>query len=317
MKRAAAILGPTPPFIRWAIEAPCPFLRMPSANNPRNPAQTRWRQLRSLKEVSRAQAEGRVHSGYCFSTEASALNVIGVQISEVTTPFGGEERVEANCLKCPANPQPDFRRWAPCGGILPLVPARETSLETEHAWAEQLNWLNHRIAADSGDWGGPEKSPGPANWYLAWLGPSLESDHLKFAVQVLDLSVERFRHAVLEQAELRAALEHAVRHGMKVWIEPVPIGWSDGQNWHLPAHCKNCGAIWSGPGAGNCSSCRSASSYQAKRRLKVLGLRPFVQLASVLGNEAAQTLFAEYQSARLSRLASGQGGELNADRCRI
>ncbi|MFM7562426.1 MAG: hypothetical protein ACKO81_05245 [Planctomycetota bacterium] len=314
MKRAAAILGPTPPFIRWAIEAPCPFLRMPSTNASRSPAQTRWRQLRSLKEVSRARAEGRVHSGYCFSSDANPANVVGVRIDEVTAPLGGTKYVEASCQHCSANPRPDQGQWAPCTGLLPLVTPRETLLETEQAWAEQLNWLDQKIAAVLGDLGVSEDSPEPLNWHLAWQGPSLDSDRLKLAIRILDFSAERFPHAAFEYSELRAGLEHADRQAMNVWIEPVPIGWSDGQTWQLPAHCQICGAIWRGSGAGICSSCRSASSYQAERRLKVLGLRPFVQLSSVLGSESAQTLFTNYQSAKLSQLFSGQGDDLDSGR---
>jgi hypothetical protein len=313
MKRAAAILGPTPPFIRWAIEAPCPFLRMPPANALRNPAQTRWRQLRSLKEVARARAEGRVHSGYCFGSDANLTNVVGVKIEEVTAPLGGTEHVEANCRRCPANPQPNPGQWAPCTGILPLVIPRETLLETEQTWAEQLNWLDQKIIAELGHLGISENSPGPLNWHLAWHGPSLDSDRLKLALRILDLSLERFPHATFEHAELKAGLEHADRRAMKVWVEPVPIGWSDGQTWQLPAHCHSCGAIWRGSGAGICSSCRSASSYQAERRLKVLGLRPFIQLSSVLGSEAARTLFADYQTAKLSQVAHSPSGDTNSE----
>jgi hypothetical protein len=314
MKRAAAILGPTPPFIRWAIEAPCPFLRMPSTNASRSPAQTRWRQLRGLKEVARAQAEGRVHSGYCFSPDANMANVVGVKIDEVTATLGGTERVVTNCQHCSANPRPQLGQWAPCTGLLPLVTPRETLVETEQAWAEQLSWLNQRITAEVGHFGISENSPEPLNWQLAWQGPSLDSDRLKLAIQILALSAERFPHAAFEYSELRAGLEHADRQTMKVWLESVPIGWSDGQTWQLPAHCQSCGAIWLGSGTGICSSCRSASSYRAERRLKVLGLRPFVQLSSVLGSEAAQTLFTDYQSTKLSQLAPGQGGEVNSKR---
>jgi hypothetical protein len=150
MKRAAAILGPTPPFFRWAIEAPCPFLRMLSTKASRSPAQTRWRQLRSLKEVARARTEGRVHSGYCFASDANLMNVVGVKIDEVTAPWGGNESVAASCQRCSANPRPDLGQWAPCTGLLPLVNPRETLRETEQAWSEQLNWLDHKITAEMG-----------------------------------------------------------------------------------------------------------------------------------------------------------------------
>lgn len=298
MKRSAAILGPTPPFIRWAIESPCPFLRMTVPNSSRNPAQTRWRQLRSLKEVTRARTEGRVYSGYCFASEASSANVIGVQIEEVTAPLGGTEHIEASCHRCPANPRPHLGQWAPCTGILPLITPRETLLETEQAWTEQLNWLNQRISVELDSIAVSELVPRPLNWHRTWQGPCLDSARLQVAIQVLDLFVEHSPHALHERAELRAALEHADHHSLKVWMESVPIGWSDGQSWHLPAHCQSCGAPWRGPGSGPCSSCDSTSSYQAERRLKVLGLRPFIQLSSVLGTEAAAKLFADYQAAK-------------------
>lgn len=313
MKRAAAILGPTPPFIRWAIEAPCPFLRMPPAIASRSPAQTRWRQLRSLKEVARARSEGRVHSGYCFASEANLTNVVGVKIEEVTAPLGGTEHVQESCRLCPANPRPDLGQWAPCTGLLPLVTPLETMLETEQAWAEQLDWLDQKITAELGHLVALDELARPLNWQRAWQGRSLDSDRLKLAIRILDLSVQRFSHATFEHSELKAGMEHALRQAMKVWIEPVPTGWSDGQTWQLPAHCQSCGAIWRGPAGGICSVCRSVSSYQAERRLKVLGLRPFVRLSNVLGSEAAKTLFADYQSAQLSQAARVQGGDMTSE----
>lgn len=298
MKRAAAILGPTPPFIRWAIEAPCPFLRTAGANSSRNPAQSRWRQLRSLKEVAQARADGRIHSGYCFATTATETNVIGIQIEEVTAPLGGTEQVAVSCRRCLANHSPQSGDWAPCTGILPLITPRESLQETKQAWAEQLSGLDKSITAALARSNMQDDLPRPLSWFLTWQGPSIASDRLHIARQVLEVSGERFPHALRESAELRAALEHADRHSLKVWIESVPIGWSDGQTWHLPAHCQNCGAEWNGPGGGVCGSCGSSASYQAERRLKVLGLRPFLQLSSVLGSEPARQLFADYQAAK-------------------
>lgn len=315
MKRAAAILGPTPPFIRWAIEAPCPFLRTAGADSSRNPAQSRWRQLRSLKEVAQARAEGRVHAGYCFASTASATNVIGVQIEEVTAPFGGSERVEKSCRLCPANPSPHPGRWAPCTGIFPLITPSETLQETKRAWTEQLSSLDKTITASLDCLNMPEDWPRPLSWFLAWQGPAIVSNRVQIARRVLEVSNERFPHALREGAELLAALDHAGRHSLKVWIESVPIGWSDGQTWHLPAHCQNCGAEWNGPGRGDCASCGSSACYQAERRLKVLGLRPFIQLSQVLGSEPARQLFADYQATRMNQGSEDSARGLGADGC--
>lgn len=306
MKRAAAILGPTPPFIRWAIDAPCPFLRGTDTHPARNPAQSRWRQLRSLKEVAQARAEGRVHAGYCFAPTASATNVIGVQLEEVTAPLGGTEHVAESCRRCLANPSPLSGTWAPCTGILPWISSRETLEETKQAWAEQRSWLDQSLADGLGRSSLANDSPRPTRWLLVWQGPSMAGDRLQAARAALETSGERFVHARQAEAELRAALEHASRHSLRLWIESVPIGWSDGQTWQLPAHCQNCGAEWRGPGGGACASCDSAGSYQAERRLKVLGLRPFVQLSSVLGAEPARQLFGDYQAARVKQSPADQ-----------
>ena len=113
----------------------------------------------------------------------------------------------------------------------------------------------------------------------------------------------------LELAELQFALQQASCHRLKVWIESVPIGWSDGQTWRVPAHCQACGAEWSRAEKGVCSECAAVSSFQGERRMKVLGLRPFIQLSKVLGPEPARRLFGEYLAGRnpLPRSSSGSG----------
>ena len=47
MKRAAAIIGPTPSFVRWTILQPCPFRQIDDSH----PYEA-FRQLRNLREVS-------------------------------------------------------------------------------------------------------------------------------------------------------------------------------------------------------------------------------------------------------------------------
>lgn len=301
MKRAAAILGATPPFIRWAIEAACPFLRLESpAAASRNPAQSRWRQLRGLKEVSLGIAQGRTHAGFCFSAQATAEKILGVRIEEVTAPLGGSPRVAQACRQCRANPNPLSDAWAPCTGLLPLSQPGPTCEETTSRWQRERDEFSRRIAetVHSGRHGEPLH--GPLTWSSIWRGPSLEGLSLTAAHQTLALLADQFSHATAEYQELTAALQHASVNKLKVWIESVPAGWSDGQLWRLPAHCSGCGATWTGSAGGRCVECGAESSFQAERRLKVLGLRPFVQLTEVLGEPAARQLFLEYHSSRVS-----------------
>lgn len=301
MKRAAAILGATPPFIRWAIEAACPFLRLESpAAASRHPAQSRWRQLRGLKEASLGIAQGRTHAGFCFSTQATAEKILGVRIEEVTAPLGGSQRVAQACRQCRANPNPLSNAWAPCTGLLPLSEPGPTWEETASRWQRERDELSRLIAelVHSGRLGEPLH--GPLTWSSIWRGPSLEGHSLTVAHQTLTLLASQFSSATADYQELADALQQASANRLKVWIESVPAGWSDGQRWRLPAHCSGCGAPWTRSAGGRCMECGAESSFQAERRLKVLGLRPFVQLAEVLGEPAARQLFLEYRSRRVS-----------------
>ena len=65
MKRAAAIVGPTPSFVRWAIRYECPYRQNETVDLP----WATFRQLRSLREVSLGYQEQRVVDGFCIHAE--------------------------------------------------------------------------------------------------------------------------------------------------------------------------------------------------------------------------------------------------------
>jgi len=295
MKRAAAIIGATPPFIRWALTASCPLMRVGgTAAQHRSPAESAWRQLRGLKEISRAMAEGRSHGGYCFAPQSTVKQILAVKIDEVTAPLGGTPRVAQTCHQCPANPTPHLERWAACTGLLPLVSPCETLEETRAAWIRRRSEIETRSLANSG-----ESTP-RLGWARVWNGPALTQ--LELAQALLMLGVNLFREQAGECAELLAALEHAKLSGLKLWVEPVPAGWSDGHTWSLPEFCRSCGTEWLGhPGSGVCANCGHTGSYQAPRKLKVLGLRPYLQLSQTVGVTAAEQLQREYEATRTRR----------------
>lgn len=297
MKRVAAIIGPTPPFIRWALPASCPLVREGgTAARNRNPAQSAWRQLRGLKEISRAVAEGRSLAGYCFATESTAEHVLAVKIDEVTTPLGGSQRVAQACRECPANPTPALDRWAACTGLLPLVTPAATVELTNAAWLSLRDAIERRAIAAG------VQLPSGAGWTRTWTGPFLPLTAIASARALLNQAVDLFARQTWECTELLAALEHAEHQEQGLWLETIPTGWSDGQTWSLPDYCLACGGVWLGSGSSPCSNCGRSGTYQAARRLKVLGLRPYLQLSQVLGQAAAQQLQLEYEAARsLSR----------------
>ncbi len=299
MKRAAAIVGPTPPFLRWAIDVACPLLR-PSDGRPatekRNPAQSRWRQVRGFQEVSRAQIQGRTFAGYCFAPQSNEQQVLAVRIDEVTAPWGGSAKIEAACAGCPANPTPAGGAWATCTGLLPLVPPAASLEETRACWRERRESIE--VAATTG----LEANRPDLRWTSTWTGPCLEAEQLGWATELLQRSNSLLAEQPVEAAALLNALNHARKTKQRIWIEAVPSGYSDGQTWSLPAHCLACGEEWppAQPG-GSCPACFRAASYQGPKRLKVLGLSPYLRLAEVVGQAAARELQDQYTALRKCR----------------
>ena len=116
MKRRAAITGPTPAFVRWAIAQPCALRPVVEE---RFVDQT-FRHLRSIRELSTAIDEGRVVDGFALhpNWESVAVdNVDGFGVEEVAQPFGGVSKVESSCEHCPANVRSE-NSLAGCYGFL-------------------------------------------------------------------------------------------------------------------------------------------------------------------------------------------------------
>jgi len=70
MKRTAAILGPTPPFLRWTIALPCPLRDLEAKTS--LPDVT-FRQLRSLRALSVGETQSRVKEGFCLHPDTGML----------------------------------------------------------------------------------------------------------------------------------------------------------------------------------------------------------------------------------------------------
>ena len=123
MKRRAAILGPTPQFVRWAVEQPC-TLRSWDPESKKGLAEVSFRQLRSIRELSRARREGRVLEGIVVHAESlnenSTAPSLGFLEEEIWQVCGALVELNNACLKCPANALGDSGdQWAGCYGWLP------------------------------------------------------------------------------------------------------------------------------------------------------------------------------------------------------
>jgi len=204
MKRACAIQGATPSFIRWAISYDCPLREL----HPQRLPETTFRQLRSLREISVAKLANRVHQGFCWhpsASPASPQQALGFPVDEVVELVGGEPFVEQLCLPCPANAKScssDFT-WAGCYGGL----ASDLSID----FAQLLRGeYQHRTLAPTPDSvnlmmivqdlikrGKVSSFPHIAdfdhdelNWYSLWLQSPVATPRLEWLVELFKFVLE-------------------------------------------------------------------------------------------------------------------------------
>jgi hypothetical protein len=143
-------------------------------------------------------------------------------------------------------------------------------------------------------------------WFGFWQSPVLSAAQMPLLESVL--SVVLRRHEGTADPEflddlLRFidALNLAVQHDLPLHVELVPRGHSDGQTWTLARHCERC-RLSIPPSETAWRSCPACGNQQSapERKLKVLGLRPYVSLARVLGLERTKTFLEKYEAATVN-----------------
>jgi hypothetical protein len=100
------------------------------------------------------------------------------------------------------------------------------------------------------------------------------------------------------------ALELAQQNQLRMHLEFVPAGVSDGVNWDLPASCGACNAHRSSR-IHPCSICGTEGMWREGRRRKVLGLRPYLKLVDIVGREKTEQLVHELQGRQSKTSQSG------------
>lgn len=90
-------------------------------------------------------------------------------------------------------------------------------------------------------------------------------------------------------------MEKCIEHRLSFHAELVPTGHSDGIHWWLHAHCGRCKKAWT-QSQRECTCCGSKGRYQNEIKLKVLGLRPYLRLAEIIGSQPTEQLLADYRS---------------------
>ena len=306
MKRTAAIIGPTPPFLQWTIAVPCPF-RDPDAKNLTNAA---FRELRSLRAISVGEMENRIIDGVCLHPHVStdeAADAVGFPVEEVYAAFDGAEKVKRVCQACPANVPisgaelddgAEISR-AGCFGWLPFgersvdgsadfmrlmecedsLPSDETSIVTQF-----------ESAIGSMEESSPFRKTSP-RWYGVWSLKKFNASQLVF----LDHVCKKVRCRSIAWRRLAQAIEIAVKFNLAFHVEMTPPGNSDGSSWTTEGCCATCGVAAS---TVPCQVCGSNAVPLRSRKMKVLGLRPYLKLASIVGQAETARLVEKFRSNR-------------------
>lgn len=323
MKRSVAIFGPTPQFVRWAIWHPCQLRDPDSANLP----DITFRQLRGLREFSIGLIEDRVFEGICVHPDATsdrAANAMGFAGHEVLDAHGNEAIVANCCGRCPANALQEHRPgiWAGCYGWLPGTSSFcfETTLkstntskdvsdsrETGESDFDVVQLLDESIdesnkAAQIDDLF-MKTSP---RWYGIWADSILSGNRINLLLEVFDQIVLRSASAIdhpsnmsTDLVSFRDALQRCAKHDLNMHVELIPPGYSDGQTWTLADHCPDCKSeMPEGKRQKTCPACGRNGSPHGARKSKVLGLRPYVQLAGIMGESKTAEFLRRYESRR-------------------
>lgn len=264
----------TPQFVRWSLPLACALREDTDVTDPE---QTE-RQLRSLLTYSECVARGREYEGVCVSEEDPSRGFVS---EEVLLAYGGREFVAQLCPTCPSNilrERPNSN-LAGCFGMLVLDEALTSALNQllqEEELEQQV--AKHFLATT------------PAHWGL-WTSEALNETQMMVLHSALSALAVRSEHC--EVTELLTALSLARACASAIHFRLYPAGESDAHAWRLDPHCRRCKATM--PERGRfCSICRLEAHAEPSRRRKVRGGRPYVPLATFLGESGAQAFRAKH-----------------------
>lgn len=303
MKRSAAILGPTPPFLRWTIAVPCPF-RDPEAKNLTNAV---FQELRSLRAIAVGEIEDRIVNGICIYPDAAAAKIFDVKgfpIDEVYAAFGGKENAAGACRACPANvpvssgelSSNPLHSKAGCFGWLPfgegdnLSPGFMSLMESGESSPDSiLELFEAALKSDSGSSLFPETEPA---WYGVWSQKQFSPQQLQVLVRVF----AKVDSPSIAWRRLARAIRVSLEHELDFRVDLTPSGFSDGVWWKIESSCATCGVS---NAEQPCKVCGSKAAPNRERKTRVLGLRPYLNLVSILGEESTTAIVESFRQPRL------------------
>ena len=281
MKRAAAIIGPTASFVRWAIIHQCQF-RQPVE---REPAYQVFRQLRSLREVSLARHENRIVDNICIHGEfnQSSETARGFPVDEIEAIYGDLNLAEQICGNCPAN------AWETKNG--------QTVLAGCYGWFfsenEDTNLVQLFETVNDSDSAVFESFPATRrSWFRIWQNSNWHGVQLERLEAVFDPLPSSVVEDHLDLSNFCRAIKRCKENNLLLVTELVPSGNSDGIHWSVEPHCSNCRCEMYQD--RRCDECGQVSHAVPKRKRRVLGLRPYMLLKGLLGTEKTLQLLQQF-----------------------
>ena len=291
MKRSAAILGPTPPFVRWAIRFDCPLRELSESDLP----DMTFRQLRGLRELSHGIRQRRVVQGICIHPDLneSVDTAKGFFVEEICEVFGGLEHVETCCHRCHANAcqrsastaqRSDTSIWAGCYGWLP---ARFEEIDYIQEVQAALDEQGIQLTLDDGNRVTP-------SWYGLWQIHRWQGARLKHLEQILNALMKRLSATTTSDQnllELSAAVKQCLDYDLQLETNLIPAGHSDGVHWRIESHCPTCLKEMA-VDQTTCLACGRKVNPLPSVKRKVLGQRPYNLLHRLIGSKQTDQLLA-------------------------
>lgn len=269
MKRQVAITGPTPEFLRWSIRRDC---QIRHGTDLGSVDQTEKR-LRAIRAAGCALKSGQVYDQIAVKKIQDRWK--GFRLTEVFQLFGGRHSVEKLCKDCPANAVRQEHDIAGCFGWLPRsVDGHDCAEVLENSCPPEL-----RAAVSS------QLLMTTPLWYGLWAQGTLSGHHLGLVLNLFEQALETEK-TTRPFNEFVGVLRSCSNNSLTIDCQLVPPGHSDGLRWTVVSHCEQCKAA-SSPRQKQCAVCLKSGKGHPEVHRKVLGLRPWINLDTVLGPEKA------------------------------
>jgi Zn finger protein HypA/HybF involved in hydrogenase expression len=255
--------------------------------------------------------DGRIVQRVCLHPDAHQQEpelATGFPVEEIYAAYGGRQQVENACGPCVANvplksgSDSGGRSLAGCFGWLAFGPNAGASdfqrlMRCNNSDEGSTSCQNHGIVeqfeqaielAESRDQLKDHFAVSSPAWYGVWSRRTFGAEQLKW----LESVCRQVDCQQIDWMRLVKAIEICAEHDLKLHVDLLPIGNSDGVFWTVQASCSDCGVSLASDTQVPCPVCHSKRTTNRSRKMRVLGLRPYLNLGSVIGIEATRQLLA-------------------------